>query len=50
MVDDDSTDTAHAQTVPLTPALVSNELLCFVANKINTIPTDTIVLLCAGQI
>ena len=49
MADDDSTDTAHAQRVPLTPALVSNELLCFVANKIDTIPTDTIVLLCAGQ-
>ena len=41
--------TAHAQTVPQTPALVSNELLCFVVNKIDTVPTDTIVLLCAGQ-
>ena len=49
MTDGDSTDTAHMQTVPQTPALVSNELFCFVANKMDTVPTDTIVLLCAGQ-
>ena len=48
---DDDVDilTAHAPTPAQTPALVSNELLCFIANKMNTVPTDTIVMLCTNQ-
>ena len=50
MADGDvSTDTSHALTLSQTLVLVSYELLCYVANIIDTIPTDIIVLLCAGQ-
>ena len=43
MADGDGTDTVQARTSS------STELFCFVTNKIGTIPTDTIILLCAGQ-